>query len=150
LRSTARRDDLGFLLEAFMNKVSHPRGRALAYMADASVTVPQAILMNAAMAARRCTPSALAATMNISLSSASQMVERLVRLGFLTRREDGEDRRRKSIEVSGKARRFLANLNALRAEEFETGAAPLKDETRRELAAAVVRALNELDVREAS
>ena len=52
-------------------------------MLEASVTAPQVVLMNYAMTVPRSTPSNLAAAMNISLSSISQMIERLVKLGFL-------------------------------------------------------------------
>ena len=141
----ARRDDLGFLLEDFVNKVSHPRGRALSFMAEASVTVPQAILMNYAIMAPHSTPSQLAANMNISLSSISQMIERLVKLGYLRRAEDAGDRRRKTIDVTKKARTFLDELKALRADEFAVGTAALSAETRALLGSAVAQALGEIE-----
>jgi len=140
-----RRDDLGLLLEAFVNKISHPRGRALSFMSEASVTVPQAILMNYAMTIPRSTPSSLADILGISLSSISQMVDRLVRLGFLNRHEDEMDRRRKTIEVTPKAKAFLDQLRMLRADEFVAGAAALTSETRNLLKTAIARALREFE-----
>ena len=139
-----RQDDLGFLLEDFVNAVSHPRGRALSFMAEAAVTVPQAILMNYATNAPHSTPSQLAAHMNISLSSISQMVERLVRLGYLRRAEDAGDRRRKTIDATPKAKMFLDELKALRADEFAVGTAALAAETRDLLGKAVSQALREI------
>lgn len=139
--------DLGRLLETFVNKVSHPRGRALAFMSEASVTVAQVILMNAAMTERDSTPSSIAATVNLSLSSVSQMIERLVKLGFLQRSEDAEDRRRKTIRATPKAKGFLDNLRTLRAEEFAAGAAVFSRETRDVLKSAIARALRELEHR---
>jgi len=53
----------GGLIEAFVNRVSHPRGRVLTLMARASVTVPQVILLNFALTIPDSTPSSLAAKM---------------------------------------------------------------------------------------
>ena len=78
---------LGGLIEAFVNKVSHPRGRVLNLMARASVTVPQVILLNFALTSPDSTPSSLAAKMRMSRPSVSQMVDRLVRLRLVARQK---------------------------------------------------------------
>ncbi len=108
-------EELGALLEAFINRVSHPRGRVLSFMADASVTVPQVILLNLALATPDSTPSHLAAAMKISLSSVSQMIERLVRLGLAERTEDAADRRRKTIRATPAGRSLLGRHKAVRS-----------------------------------
>ncbi|WAS90024.1 MarR family winged helix-turn-helix transcriptional regulator [Nannocystis punicea] len=136
---------LGALLEAFMNRVAHPRGRALAFLNKSSVTVDQAILMDHARTWPGSTPTSLAARMNLSLPSISQMIERLARLGLLRRTEDPADRRRKTIAVTPKARRFLRELQAVRSQEFSAGAAALSPATQKQLVAALARALTELD-----
>lgn len=140
-----RDEDLGLMLEAFFNRISHPRGRALAFMSEASVTVAQAILMSHAVGGG--TPTKLAVAMNLSPSSISQMIERLVKLGFLQRSEDTEDRRRKTVRATPKAKAFLDKLRILRAEEFAAGAAVLSRETQGVLRSAVGRALRELRLR---
>src|SRR5665213_2855606 len=84
-------EDLGALLEGFINRVSHPRGRTLSFLHEASVTVPQVVLLNFALTIARSTPSSLAAIMGISPPSISQMIERLARLGLVRRTEDLED-----------------------------------------------------------
>ena len=137
---------MGLMLEAFVNRISHPRGRALAFMSEASVTVAQVILMTHAICGG--TPSSLAAAMNLSMSSVSQMIERLVKLGFLNRSEDAEDRRRKTVRATVKAKAFLDELRILRAEEFSVGAAVFSRETRDVLKCAISRALRELDGRD--
>lgn len=150
-QTMARRPDdpvnarLGEVLEAFMNRVAHPRGRALAFLTQSSVTVDQAILMHHALTRPGSTPTSLAATMNLSLPSISQMLERLARLGMLRRIEDPADRRRKTIAVTPKARRFLRELQAVRSQEFSAGAAALSPATQQRLVAALERALTELD-----
>lgn len=143
-RGSAQDDDLGLALEAFVNRISHPRGRALAFMSDASVTVAQVILMTHAIDGG--TPSSLAAAMNLSMSSVSQMTERLVKQGFLNRSEDAEDRRRKTVRATPKAKAFLDELKALRAEEFAAGASVFSREARDLLKSAIDRALRELEL----
>jgi DNA-binding MarR family transcriptional regulator len=137
-------DEFGALFEAFVNRVWRPRGRVLNLMAEASVTVPQAILMNLALAAPGCTPSSLATTMALSLPSVSQMIERLAKLGFVRRVEDPQDRRRKMIEVTPRAKIFLERLRVVRSAEVAAGAADLSDATRRSLSDALSQALREL------
>jgi DNA-binding MarR family transcriptional regulator len=137
-------DEFGALFEAFVSRVWRPRGRVLNLMAEASITMPQAILLNLALAAPGGTPSSLATTMAISLPSVSQMIERLAKLGFVRRIEDLQDRRRKMIEVTPRAKIFLERLKAVRSAEFAAGAADLSDATRRNLADALSQALKEL------
>lgn len=135
---------LGALLVAFLNRVSHPRGRALTFLAKSGVTVDQAILLNAALEQPGSTPTALATKMSLSLPSISQMLERLAKLDLVRRLEDSEDRRRKVIEVTPKARRWLAKLHDVRSAEFVTGTSALSPSTRVALAAALTAALGEL------
>ena len=137
-------EELGPLIEEFVNLVSHPRGRVLKFLTEASVTVDQAILLNLALVEPGSTPSSLATAMNISLPSVSQMIERLVKVEFVKRIEDSEDRRRRTIKVTAKARKFLAGLKAVRCSEFEAGTATLSPTTRRQLAAVLSKTLNEL------
>jgi DNA-binding MarR family transcriptional regulator len=133
------------LIEAFVNRVSHPGGRALAPMARASVTVPQVILLNFALSSPDSAPSSLATRMRMSLPSVSQMVDRLVRLKLVVRAEDPSDRRRKTISVTAKGRRLPARLSAVRSAEYRAGAAGLSVATRARLIEALVESLRELE-----
>ena len=141
----SEQDDLGLLLEAFVSRISHPRGRALGFMTDASVTVPQVILLNYALTIPRGTPSSLAQAMHLSLPSISQMIDRLVTLGLLRRREDSADRRRKEIDVTDKGRAFLQGLKDVRVAEFVASTTVLTRETRDLLSTAIGQALHELE-----
>jgi DNA-binding MarR family transcriptional regulator len=134
---------LGLLVEAFVDRVSHPRGRVLNLMARASVTVPQVILLNFALRIPASSSSSLAAKMRMSPPSASQMVERLVRLGLAARAEDPNDRRRKTITVTEKGRSLLARLSAVRAAEYVAGTASLSLPTRARLIDSIGEALRE-------
>jgi DNA-binding MarR family transcriptional regulator len=135
---------LGGLIEAFVNNVSHPRGRVLNLMARASVTVPQAILLNVALTIPDSTPSSFAARMRMSRPSVSQMVDRLVRLKLAARAEGPGDRRRKTESVTAKGRSLLARLSAVRSAEFLAGAAGLSAPTRARLIDALEAAVREL------
>src|ERR1700760_1474206 len=101
------RQDIGKLLDSFLKQVSHPRGKVLKLLTESSITVPQVIVLDQVRANRNCTPTELSATMKVSLPSASQMVDRLVKQKLLLRVEDAQDRRRKVISLTPKAKRFL-------------------------------------------
>jgi DNA-binding MarR family transcriptional regulator len=137
-------EDLGRLLAEFVNKVSHPRGRALAFMTEANVTVPQVLMLDHILNYTTTTPSELSGALSLSPSSVSQMIDRLVKGGFLTRFEDAEDRRRKTIVITARAKQFLDELGRLRVEEFEIGTSVLSAETRNILKDAITVALGEL------
>jgi DNA-binding MarR family transcriptional regulator len=113
-------------------------------MTKANVTVPQVLMMNYMLKSAVTTPSELAFALKLSPSSTSQMVDRLVKSGFLTRFKDTDDRRRKTIGITARAKHFLAELGRLRVEEFEIGVSPLSPETRQELANVIASALGEL------
>ncbi len=136
---------LGELLESFLNHISHPRGRTLAWLVKNQVTVDQAILLNHVRAAPDAQPSTLAEKMNLSLPSVSQMLERLVKLGFVTRTEHTEDRRRRRVAVTAKARHFLNQFRKVRASEFAVGTERLSARTKHRLTAALNAALRELE-----
>lgn len=138
-------EELGSLLVDFFNRVSHPRGLALTFLAEAGLTVDQAILMSYAQQQPGSTPSSLAARMNLSLPSVSQMIERLVKLGMLRRHEDPSDRRSKTITLSATAKRFLTRFREVRVRELVTGTEPLSPATRKALIIALTAALTELE-----
>jgi len=135
---------LAALIEAFVNRVSHPRGRVLNLMARASVTVPQVILLNFALTIPGGTPSNLAAKMRMSLPSVSQMIDRLVKLKLVARAENPADRRRRTVRVTAKGKRLLARLSAVRSAEYRAGAAGLSAAARARLIDALAQALREL------
>lgn len=137
-------DGLGGLLEAFVNRISHPRGRALAFLAKSSVTVDQAILLHHALTQPESTPTSLAERMNLSRPSASQMIERLVQAGMVARVDDPHDRRKKTITLTPKAKTFLTKFQSIRIEEFEASTESLSKSTRRRLKAVISEALQEL------
>jgi MarR family transcriptional regulator, organic hydroperoxide resistance regulator len=139
------RQDIGELLDSFLKQVSHPRGKVLKLLTESSITVPQVIVLDQVRANRNCTPTELSATMKVSLPSASQMVDRLVKQKLLLRVEDAQDRRRKVISLTPKAKRFLTRFQSARHEEFTAGMARLSASTRKALGSILSVALEELN-----
>lgn len=143
----SQRQQLGVLLEEFINRIAHPRGEALTLMMEMSVTTAQVVLLVLAQKHPHSRHAELGSAMRISPSSASQMIERLVKIGFLTRRESSDDRRAKTLTVSPKGRAFLKRLQVVRSKEFAAGTEALSSATRERLIQVITQCLTELPER---
>ncbi len=141
---SARSDEVGALLLALVDRVSHRGGATLSLMSEAALTLPQVLFLTRLRQAGQSTPSELAERLNMSLPATSQMVDRLFKLGFLSRAEDEDDRRRKRLAVTPAAERLLDKLGRARAAEYAKGTERLSPALRRELAAALAKAVREL------
>jgi DNA-binding MarR family transcriptional regulator len=75
----------------------------------------------------------------------SQMIERLVRQRLLERAEDSTDRRRKAIRLTPRARVLLRKLKSARSTDYELGLSSLSRKLREELAAALERAVAQIE-----
>ena len=132
------------LLLAFVDRVSHRGGDTLALMAEAGTTLPQILFLTRLRQAGGRTASELGVLLNMSPPAVSQMVDRLFRLGLLTRVEDVEDRRRKRLATTAKADQLLDRLTRARGAEYSRGVARLSPALRKELAAILAKAVKEL------
>jgi MarR family transcriptional regulator, lower aerobic nicotinate degradation pathway regulator len=141
---SSKTDEVGALLLALVDRVSHRGGDTLTLMTEAGLTLPQVLFLTRLRQAGESTPSELAERLNMSPPAVSQMVDRLFKLGFLTRSEDAGDRRRKRLAVTPAAERMLDKLVRARAAEYAKGTARLSPALRRELAAALAKAVREL------
>lgn len=135
---------VGELLLALVDHVSHRGGDTLALMNEAGITLPQVLFLVRLRQAGVSTASELAGRLNMSLPAVSQMVDRLFRLGLLTRAEDAEDRRRKQLATTPRADLLLDKITRARAAEYGKGTARLSPAVRRELAAALHKAVRDL------
>lgn len=149
-KSAISGQDAGDLLQELVNRISHRQGRTLSLMADNAVTLPQILLMNRVFAAERVTATSLALALDMSLSSISQMVERLHRLGFVRRAEIASDRRKKTIALTRKGKNLLCRIREARSAEYRAGIAQLSAPLRAELGVLLKRALAELRARDVS
>jgi DNA-binding MarR family transcriptional regulator len=135
---------LGDLLQEFVNRVSHAQGKTLAVLADASVTLPQVLLLRRVAASSEITPSEIAEQMRMSLPAVSQMLDRLSQLGLVSRAESMADRRKKVITVTPEARALLKRIQRARSTDYAAGVAPLSPRARTALTQVLKDALEEL------
>lgn len=135
---------LGDLLQDFIGRVAHRSGRTLTIMNEASVTLHQVILLGRLAELREATVSEIANALGMSLPSVSQMIDRLHRLGLVTRIELCSDRRKKQIGLTAAGSALLEQLQKARSVEFDIGTASLSLPLRVELARLLSRALMEL------
>ena len=137
-------EQLGELLQEFVNRVSHLQGNTLAVLTEESVTLQQVLLLRRLQQSGHCAPSELAELMRMSLPAVSQMVDRLFGLDLVTRTEAPEDRRRKQIAITAKARDLLERVRKARASEYAAGVARLSPQLRTDLLKLLRKALREL------
>ena len=143
-RARAPTQQLGELLQEFINRVSHLQGNTLRVLTEGSVTLQQVLLLRRLKQLGESSPSELAAVMRMSLPAVSQMVDRLFFLGLVTRVEAADDRRRKRIAVAGKGDSLLARIRRSRAAEYTAGTARISPSVRAELRSVLQKALREL------
>jgi DNA-binding MarR family transcriptional regulator len=146
-RARARVDPnrAGDALRRLVDLVSHRSGAVFKLMNDASVTLPQVLLISRVEKLRSASLSDLAEGSTASAAALSQMIERLVQQGLLDRAEDRVDRRRKAIRVTARARALLRRLEAARSADYELGLASLGDGLRTRLAAMLERVVAEIE-----
>lgn len=134
---------LGVLLQDLVNQISHRGGRTLAVMTEGSVTLQQVLLLNR-LGVAVATGTELAGALAMSLSSVSQMIDRLGQLGLVARIAVAADRRKKAIALTPKGRALLRRVRDARSAEYRAGVARLSPPLRAELAKVLARALKEL------
>lgn len=135
----------GDALRRLVDLVSHRSGAALAVMSAASITLPQILLLSRVQRLGPASVSGIAEGSMASSPALSQMIERLVQQGLLDRSEDPVDRRRKAVRTTERAHALLRKLEAARSADYEDGLAPLRDDRRRQLAAALEQAVADLE-----
>lgn len=137
--------ELGELLQALVNRIAHRgQGKSFAIMNEASVTVPQAILLHRMINEKIQKPSELARSLGMSAPSVSQMLDRLFQLDLIARVESIEDRRQRLVEATPKGRALSKRIAAARNAEYAQGVAPLSAPLRAELKKVLARVVSEL------
>jgi DNA-binding MarR family transcriptional regulator len=144
-RGRSRAGTAGEALRRLVDLVSHRSGLALRAMNDAAITLPQVLLLSHVERRGTASPSELAEAVHVSLPAVSQMIDRLVQQGLLSRTEDPVDRRRKSLATTTDARSFMRKLGAARSMEYELGLASVPAELLAQMATAIERVVSELE-----
>jgi DNA-binding MarR family transcriptional regulator len=137
-------EDLGELLQEFVNRISHLQGNTLTVLTEESVTLQQVLLLRRLQQMGESTLSDLAMRMRMSPPAISQMIDRLFALRLLSRVEAADDRRRKKLSLTKRGASLLDRVRRARAFEYAAGISGLSAKVRSDLHAVVRRALSEL------
>lgn len=132
-------------LRRLVDLTSHRSGAVLALMNDATVTLPQLLLMSRIDELGSASLAAIGNKSSASIPALSQMIDRLVRQGWLDRAEDPADRRRKSIRVTPQGRDLLRNVETARSADFALGLSAVSKELRAQLATVLERTIVEVE-----
>jgi DNA-binding MarR family transcriptional regulator len=135
----------GDALRRLIDLASHRSGIVLALMNDAAVTLPQVLLMSRVERLGSASLSDLAEGSATSLAALSQMIERLVQQGLLSRAEDAIDRRRKAVRLTRRAGSLLRKLKAARSADYELGLGSVSREVRLQLVNVIERVIGDIE-----
>ncbi len=104
------------------------RGVQLDFFVKRGVTQTQFLMLAAIRAYTRCTMGTLARNLHISMPTASGIVERLVRAGYVHRVPHPEDRRQVVVELTRTALAFFRDFEAVVRRRWEEALLPLEPE----------------------
>ena len=138
------RTALAKLVGRFMRAMHrHDAGRMLPLVHRADLTLAQLAVLDFVQVPR--TVSAVAENAGLSRPATSQMIDKLVRRGWVGRTEGVADRRQRALMLSGRGRVLMEKVHAARAERFEASLRVLSVSAARRLSAALQEATAELD-----
>jgi DNA-binding MarR family transcriptional regulator len=114
-------------------------------MNDAVITLPQLLLLSRIERLGSASLGAIGEESPASIPALSQMIDRLVRQGWLDRAEDPDDRRRKTIRVTPRAGDLLCKVATARSADFDLGLSSLSEELRAQLTTVLEQAVTEVE-----
>jgi len=95
------------------------RGVQLDFFVKRGVTQTQFLVLMAIQAYQRCTMGSLARNMHVSMPTATGIVDRLVRAGYVRRHPAPEDRRQVVVELTAKGQTFIQQFQAVVRRRWE-------------------------------
>ena len=104
------------ILDRFQTLLRHAADSHTPAFLDVDVTMPQAKVLYVVATNPQLSMSAIAAELGVGLPAVSGLVDRLVTLGYLERREDPADRRQQLVSVTEAGARTLDHLRELNTE----------------------------------
>lgn len=104
------------ILDRFQSLMRHVSDSHATDFLGVDLTMSQAKVLYVVARRPGIAMSALAAEMSVGLSAASGLVDRLVALGYLVRREDASDRRQQLVTVTEAGAGALDRMRELRVE----------------------------------
>jgi DNA-binding MarR family transcriptional regulator len=134
---------IGERLVNVVNRISHREGKVLALMNEYAVTLPQVLILKQLECAGDLTLSKIAENFKMSLSSVSQMIDRLHLQGFVERHENPGDRRQKIVRTTPKSSVLLKRFHQARSKEYAMGIANLSPDLLSDLDRILKRMIDE-------
>ena len=95
------------------------RGVQLDFFVKRGITQTQFLMLAAIRSYARCTMSTLARNLHVAMPTASGIVERLVRAGYVRRVQQSDDRRQVIVELTSKAQGFFHDFEAIIRRRWE-------------------------------
>ena len=95
------------------------RGVQLDFFIKRGITQTQFLVLVAIHAYGRCTMGTLARNMHVRMPTATGVIDRLVRAGYVRRFSKAEDRRQVIVELTEKGRAFIRQFQAVVRRRWE-------------------------------
>jgi DNA-binding MarR family transcriptional regulator len=125
-------------------------GASTMFMYESGLTFPQIIVMYVLTWMGPLPVSTLAQRLRLSVAATSQLVDRLVKEGYVAREEDAEDRRVRLVRMRPHGKHFMDRLNEIRRRELSEAFDRLPPRVHERLTAVLreaVEALRDVDPR---
>ena len=125
---------LNRLLHEMMGLINRAAGAGtLEMMSTHQLTLPQMVALHVLRYEGPISTLRLMDDLRLSASATSHLVDRLVERGWVTRRENPEDRRQRTLEITSAAVEMLDAMAAERSQEFERAFSRVEPELLRRL-----------------
>ncbi|HEY1100325.1 MAG TPA: MarR family transcriptional regulator [Myxococcota bacterium] len=109
------------------------QARQLRQINELGLTFPMIITLNVIAFEGRQTMTTLLDHLSLSTSATSHLIQRLVELGLVERRDNPDDRRQKIIALTNRGTAFVGEMMAGRFAEMRESIAPLSSSTKQAL-----------------
>ena len=122
---------LAYLVHQLMGLVNKAAGAGTLEMMNAhQLTLPQMVALQVLKYEGPVSTLRLVDDLRLSPSATSHLVDRLVEKGWVTRRENPDDRRQRTLEITPAAAEMLDVMAAERSRSFEVAFARVEPELR--------------------
>lgn len=136
---------LNRLLHEMMGLVNKAAGTGtLEMMSVHQLTLPQMVALHVLRYEGPLSTLRLMNDLKLSASATSHLVDRLVEKGWVTRRENPDDRRQRTLEITPAAVELLDEMAAQRSKQFEEAFSRVEPELRGRLADAFEAVIQQL------
>jgi DNA-binding MarR family transcriptional regulator len=122
----------------------HAFGGVLDLLRDADLSLPRLVTLNYLNKSGPATISQISEHLNLALGTTSHVVDQLVQVGYVGRRESEHDRRHKEVSLTAAGLDVIDRFRQLRAAEVAQRLASLPPELRARMASVLDEAIEHL------